>query len=105
MVKMELITPPQPPTKFDFLEYLKQHDKYYYESDNYYYEFYDLTPTLADLETSPYLLQWFEDFQTEKLRKNIFKEYFYGDWRRGQEFQKVIITQRLYQTSPNTTQA
>ena len=75
---------------------------------------YDFEPTLADLETSPYLLQWFEEFQSGELSV-IYKEYyqrigtievsFDGDWRKGQEFHKVVITQRLYQTSPNSTQA
>ena len=36
---------------------------------------------------------------------DIIEEYFYGDWRKRQEFQKVVITQRLYQISPNSTQA
>ena len=87
MVKMEPITPPQPPTKPEFLEY---YSLYEYE--------------LADLESSPDLLEWFEEFQSEELRKNIFEEYFNGDWRSGQEVHKVVITQRLYQTSPNSTQ-
>ena len=84
---MEPITPPQPPTKPEFLEY---YSLYEYE--------------LADLESSPDLLEWFEEFQSEELRKNIFEEYFNGDWRSGQEVHKVVITQRLYQTSPNSTQ-
>ena len=91
MVKMEPITPPQPPTKPDFLEY---YSLYEYE--------------LADLESSPDLMEWFEEFQSEELRKRvsliIFEEYFNGDWRSGQEVHKVVITQRLYQTSPNSTQ-
>ena len=87
MVKMEPITPPQPPTKPEFLEY---YSLYEYE--------------LADLESSPDLLEWFEEFQSEELRKNIFEEYFNGDWRSGQEVHKVVITQRLYQISPNSTQ-
>ena len=33
-----------------------------------------------------------------------FEEYFNGDWRLGQEVHKLVITQRLYQTSPNSTQ-
>ena len=50
------------------------------------------------------LLEWVEDFRSEDFRKSIFEEYFNGDWRSGQEFHKVVITQRLYQTSPNSTQ-
>ena len=69
---------------------------------------YGYEPTLADLESSPDLLKWFEEFQSEELRKrvslSIFEEYFNGDWRLGQEIHKVVITQRLYQTSPNSTQ-
>ena len=38
-------------------------------------------------------------------RSNIIEEYFNGDWRKGQEIHNVVITQRLYQTSPNSTQA
>ena len=34
-----------------------------------------------------------------------FEDYFYGDWRKGQEIQKIDITKRLYQISPNSTQA
>ena len=65
---------------------------------------YGYEPTLADLETSPDLLEWFEEFQSGELRGSIFEEYFNGDWRSGQEVHKVVITQRLYQTSPNSTQ-
>ena len=113
MVKIEPITPPQPPTKLDFLEYLKQeysasNDSYYINDSYYDYQYYNYEPTLTDLETSPYLLEWFEEFQSEELRKRvsliIFDEYFNGDWRSGQEVHKVVITQRLYQTSPNSTQ-
>ena len=66
---------------------------------------YNYEPTLADLETDPYLLEWFERFQSEEFRKKNFKEYFNDDWRSGQEVHKVVITQRFYQTSPNSTQA
>ena len=175
MVKMESLQTPQPPSKFEFLEYLKF--KYLEYKNNYWptllaehgyaptlagletllaetYVFvvrnmicveisyenewnfcfestlelkslaeygYEPTlaelkllaangyePTLADLESSPDLLKWFEEFQSEELRKrvslSIFEEYFNGDWRLGQEVHKVVITQRLYQTSPNSTQ-
>ena len=83
MVKMEPITPPQPPTKLEFLEYYSHYD-------------YDL----ADLENSLDLLEWFELFQS----RNRFEEYFNDDWRSGQEVHKVVITQRIYQTSPDSTQ-
>ena len=49
------------------------------------------------------------DYRTTRLpsksTSNIIEEYFNGDWRKGHEIQRVIITQRLYQTSPNSTQA
>ena len=64
---------------------------------------YDYEPTLADLETFPYSLQCFEEFQRKEL--GIFLEYFNGDWRLGQEVYKIVITQRLYQISSNSTQA
>ena len=107
MVKIEPITPPQPPTKLEFLEYLKQ--EYSASNDSALLAEYNYEPTLADLETSPDLLEWFEEFQSEELRRrvslSIFEEYFNGDWRSGQEIHKLVITQRLYQTSPNYTQA
>jgi len=100
MVKIEPITPPQPPTKLEFLEYLKQYSDILAE--------YNYEPTLADFETSPDLLEWFEEFQSEELRErvslSIFDESFNCDWRSGQEVHKVVLTQRLYQTSPNSTQ-
>ena len=89
MIKMEVITPPPPSTKLEALEYLKQE--------------YGFTATLADLETN--LLPFLEWFQSEERRKTIFEEYFIGNWRSGQEIHKVVITKRLYQTSPNSTQA
>ena len=107
MVKIEPMKPP--PTKLEFLEYLKLfNDSYYYSNESALLAEYNYEPTLADLETSPDLLEWFEEFQSEELRRRVssstFKEYFNGDWRSGQEFHKVVITQRLYQTSPNSTQ-
>ena len=72
---------------------------------------YGYEPTLSDLETSPDLLRWFEQwFEREYgYRNNIlehqkFEDIFNGDWRLGQETHEVVITQRLYQTSPNSTQ-
>ena len=88
---MEPLQLPQPPSKLEFLEYLERN--------------YGYLATLADLETSPYLLQTFEEFQSEELRKSIYEDYFSDDWRSGQEVHKVVITQRLYQTSPESKQA
>ena len=42
--------------------------------------------------------------QKPQLQKSIFEDYFIDDWRSGQEIRKVIITQRFYQVSPNSTQ-
>ena len=86
---MEPIPPPIP-TKLEFLEYLKQK--------------YDDILTIADLETSPYHLEWFERFKSRKRPTIIFEKYFNGDWRLGQEIHKVVLTKRLYQISPNSTQ-
>ena len=36
---------------------------------------------------------------------DVIEEYFGGDWRSGQEIRKIVITQRFYQISPNSTQA
>ena len=40
-----------------------------------------------------------------KSKLGVIEEYFRGDWRSGQEISKIVITQRFYQTSPNSTQA
>ena len=40
-----------------------------------------------------------------KSTLDVIEEYFNGNWRLGQEIHEVAITQRLYQTSPTTTQA
>ena len=39
-----------------------------------------------------------------KSTRDVIEDYFDGDWRSGKEVYKVVITQRLYQTSPNSTQ-
>ena len=36
---------------------------------------------------------------------DVIEEYFRGDWRSGREISKIVITQRFYQISPNSTQA
>ena len=43
--------------------------------------------------------------ENSKSTPDVIEEYFNGDWRTGQEIQKVVITQRLYQISSNSTQA
>ena len=40
-----------------------------------------------------------------KSTLDVIEEYFDGNWREGQEIHEVVITQRLYQTSPTSTQA
>ena len=40
-----------------------------------------------------------------KSTLDVIEEYFNGNWRLGQEIHEVAITQRLYQTSPTSTQA
>ena len=43
--------------------------------------------------------------ESSKSTLDFIEEYFYGDWRKGKEIQKVVITQRLYQISSNSKQA
>ena len=38
-------------------------------------------------------------------QNSIFEEFFSGDWRKGQEISKIVITQRFYQISSSLTQA
>ena len=53
----------------------------------------------------PPLLDWESGQLLSKITLDVIEEYFDGDWRLGKEFNKVVIKQRLYQTSPNSTQA
>ena len=125
MVKIEQFPSPQPAKNNEYLEFLKncvyEYEKYnetlvnkeFHYLDEYYpygysYAYYptlefDYEQTLADLKTSPYFLRCFEEFQWKKL--GIFVEHFNGDWRSGQEIHKIVITQRLYQTSNYSKQA
>ena len=84
------------PTKFEYLEYLNEYYGWsnYYTWDFLYDFFYDY---LTD-----YLV---ESFHSKELSRSIFEEFFNGDWRKGQEICKIVITQRFYQISPNSTQA
>ena len=95
MIQMEPIPPAQPPTKLEFLEYLTEYHKKYFP--NFVAE--------LDILELPYYNEWFERYQSEEIRKSFFEDYFNDDWRSGQEVHKLVITQRLYQTSPNSTQA
>ena len=104
MVKIEPLEPTLPqPTKFEFLEFIDQTYYWYnYSMENasldylydYYYNYLDDH------------LEWFQSKKVkEYLSKSIFEEYFNGDWRKGHEFHKIVITHRLYQISSNATQA
>ena len=97
-VKIEPPVNAQPPTKFEFLEYLKVN---YDFTEKYFKEYQE--------EALHEFLNEFEWFKMREMYSNatfdIFSEYFNGDWRKGQEVHKVVITKRLYQTSPNSTQA
>ena len=118
-VKLEPLQPPQPPSKFEFLEYLRHiswdDHIFWYNNITWNYNIWDNNLiwddniTLADLETTPYLLQWFQNFQSEELRKrkllSTFEQSFSDGWRSGNEVNKLVITHRLYQTSPNSKQA
>ena len=43
--------------------------------------------------------------QKKNSERGISEEYFSVDWREGREIRKLVLTQRLYQISPNSTQA
>ena len=43
--------------------------------------------------------------QKKNSKMGISEEYFSGDWREGREIRKLVLTQRLYQISPTSTQA
>jgi len=50
--------------------------------------------------------QWYQELYKDPLYLiNNIDEYFEGDWRKGKEMHKVVITQRFYQTSTNQTKA
>ena len=79
---MVKIQPLEAPEQNYSMEYL-----YYY----YYLYYYD------------YL--YYDDYLDDNLEKITFEEYFYGDWRQGQEISKIVITKRFYQISSSSTQA
>ena len=43
--------------------------------------------------------------ESSKSTLEVIEEYFYVDWWKEKEIQKIVITQRLYQISSNSTQA
>ena len=88
MVKIEPPAPLEPPTKLDFLEYLEE--SHFYALEN---------------ETTEYRDYLYDNILYNNQTFEFIEEYFDGDWRKGQEVHKVVITQRLYQITPDATQA
>ena len=108
MVKLQPQEAPEPPTKYDFFEHLYQKWGLQY----WYFPAADGPPSMDFLYD--YVDDYFisvvpgvlENFQSEKLLPfGVLTQYFQGDWRMGREIRKVVITQRFYQISPNSTQA
>ena len=62
-------------------------------------------PSISGAFDPPFEDYFSEDWVLSKSTLDVIEEYFNGDWRYGQEIHEVVITQRLYQTSPNSTQA
>ena len=99
MIKIQPLDTPEPPTKMDFFEYLYEQYAHYLNFDNpsmdYIYDYLD-----------PYfggLVAW---YQRKEMRSfGVVEEYFNDNWRKGQAIHKIVITQRFYQVSPNSTQA
>ena len=95
MVKIEPPVQAQPPTKSEFFEHLENK--------------YNMTGEVYQEEDLREFLIFFEWFKMREMYPDatfdIFAEYFDCDWRKGHEVHKVVITKRLYQTSPNSTQA
>ena len=95
---MEPSEPIQPPTIEEFMQNILKY------------------PGSYPLPDDATLLDFFEYFEWYKLRElseaqharivegYVIEEKFVGDWRKGREIHKVVITQRLYQTSPTSTQ-
>ena len=108
LIKIEPPVQALPPTKFEieieFLEYLN--DTYWsHLTEEELEEYHSLYKEENPLE----YLSFFEWFKMREMYSNatfdLFAEYFNGDWRKGQEIHKVVITKRLYQISPDLTQA
>ena len=95
MVYIEPSEPIQPPTIEEFMQNILKY------------------PGSYPLPDDATLLGFFEGYKSWELSKAqnerivqgyVIEENFVGDWRKGQEIHKVVITQRLYQTSPTSTQ-
>ena len=96
MIKLEPLSP-QPFTEDKFLEYLRGISQEYPEEFDFEDFIQNRTAFLYAFEGYQYINQ----FMLEAYNTEIFN----GDWREGKEIRKVVITRRLYQISPNSTQA
>ena len=116
MVRIEPLLPLQNyyelPTKFEFLEYLHDYEDPFggtLWSENisihYLYDNLDDISFRQNESLNDFLNENLEGFQAKVVSENIFQEYFNDNWRYGQPIRKVVISQRLYQISPNSTQA
>ena len=116
MVRIEPLLPLQNyyelPTKFEFLEYLHDYESPFNStlwseniSIDYLYDNLDDISFGQNKSLNDFLNENLEWFQSKELFENIFQEYFNDNWRYGQPIRKVVISQRLYQISPNSTQA
>ena len=106
MIKIETSEPLELPqfTKFELLELIVQR-QYDYPLESGALDFlYDYNYDYLVDKLEWYQAQKVEDYLS-KRRDVLFEEYFNGDWRKGHEFHKIVITHRLYQISPNATQA
>ena len=116
MVRIEPVLPLKNyyelPTKFEFLEYLHDYEDPFGRtlwseniSIDYLYDNLDDISFGQNESLNDFLDENLEGFQAGELLDNIFQEYFNDNWRYGQPIRKVVISQRLYQISPNSTQA
>ena len=97
MVKIEPLQLSRPANSSDFFEYVRK---------EYGFEETDFGDIPSDIRSS--LSDEFNRFWSEKesmILRSYMEEYFDGDWRMGKEIRKVVLTQKIYQTSPNSTQA
>ena len=102
MVNIQPLEAPEPPTNLEFLEFIDQtYNWYNYAMENASIDYlYDLYYDYLDDN-----LEWFQLKKVkEDLSKSIFEEHFNGDWRKGHEFHKIVITYRSYQISSTATQ-
>ena len=97
MVKIEPLQLSRPANSSDFFEYVRK---------EYGFEETDFGDIPSDIRSS--LSDEFNRFWSEKesmILRSYIEENFDGDWRMGKEICKVVLTQKFYQTSPNSTQA